>query len=165
MADGTDSDPLPVEKIVEKADPQLLKELEPEQRELVLGIVQRVATRFEGPLPPPEILAEYDRLIPQGAERLMRLLEAQTHHRHERETHLAKSQAELSARGQVIGSGLCLVFGVIGWTLSMNGHDTVAGLLFSTTILGLVTVFVLGRAPQARVRDGNEQARKAKQDP
>lgn len=149
MADSPDltSSSIPAEQIVQQADPQLLKKLPPEQRERVLRVIQ-TAVNFKGPLPPPHMLAEYDRLIPQGAERLMRLLEAQTHHRHDQESRIVQMQSSLSSRGQWIGTVLCLFFGVIGWHLATNGHDWVAGVLFGTTILGLVTVFVLGRAPR-----------------
>jgi len=136
------------EQIVQQADPQLLKKLQPEQRESVLRIVQQTLTSFEGPLPPPQMLAEYDRLIPQGADRLMRLLESQTSHRHVQETRIVSTQTSLPLRGQFIGTGLCVFFGAIGWRLSFTGHDAVAGVLFGTTILGLVTIFVLGRVPK-----------------
>ena len=78
----------------------------------------------------------------------MKLLEAQASHRQEQEAHLVKAQTALPVRGQIIGTILCLFFGAIGWHLSLNQHDAVAGLLFSTTILGLITVFVLGRVPR-----------------
>ena len=136
------------EQIVQQADPQLLKKLQPEQRERVLRIVQQTITSFEGPLPPPHMLAEYDRLIPQGADRLMRLLEPQTQHRHTQETRIVSSQTSLPVRGQIIGTCLCVFFGAIGWHLAFTGHDWVAGVLFGTTILGLVTIFVLGRVPK-----------------
>ena len=162
MAESNDSTPGPAEQIVERADPQLLKKLQPEQRERVLRIIQQVATSFEGPLPPPQMLAEYDQLIPQGAERLMKLLEGQTRHRHEQESRIVKAQTNLPARGQIIGTVLCIFFGAIGWHLSINGHDAVAGLLFGTTIIGLVTVFVLGRAPQVRTANSSSPRPKAR---
>jgi uncharacterized membrane protein len=156
MAGDADPGALPGEKIVEKAEPHLLEKLEPEQRELLLRVVERAVTSFEGPLPPPQMLAEYDRLIPGGAERLMKLVENQASHRQQQEARLVKAETSLSMRGQLIGTGLCLFFGLIGWHLSIHGHDGVAGLLFSTTILGLVTVFVLGRAPEAKAGDDRE---------
>lgn len=149
MADSSDQRQGSAEQIVRQIDPQLLQKLRPEDRKRLLGIVEVAATSFRGPLPPPEMLAEYDRLIPQGADRLMRLLEVQTRTRQERESRLVDSQVTLPARGQWLGGALCVFFGAIGWNLALNGHDAVAGVLFGTTILGLITVFVLGRMPQA----------------
>jgi uncharacterized membrane protein len=150
MTTGPETGSVPAKQIVEAADPQLLDKLKPEQRESVLRVVQQVATSFEGPLPPPQMLAEYDRLIPNGADRMMKLLESQTNHRLLQESRSLEALHSLPARGQWIGTFLCLFFGSIGWHLSIEGRETVAALLFSTTIIGLVTVFVLGRAPSSR---------------
>jgi uncharacterized membrane protein len=156
MPGDADPGPLSVKQIVEKAEPHLLEKLEPEQRELLLQVVERAVTSFEGPLPPPQMLAEYDRLIPHGADRLMQLVENQARHRQEQESRLVKAETTLPGRGQIIGTALCLFFGIIGWNLSINGHDGVAGLLFGTTIIGLVTIFVLGRAPTAKPGEDEE---------
>ena len=151
MADNSNPS-LPAEELVKQTDPQLLKDLKslPQpQRDKVLRTIQ-TAVSFQGPLLPPNMLAEYDRLIPQGADRLMRLLEHQTAHRHEQETRLVMSQTSLSARGQGIGFLLCLFFGIIAWHMATTGHDAVAGVVFGTTIIGLITVFVLGHLPRGQ---------------
>ena len=36
---------------------------------------------FSGPLPPPEILYQYNRIIPDGADRILSLVEKQQSHR------------------------------------------------------------------------------------
>ncbi len=102
---------------------------------------------FVGPLPPPHMLAEYERLIPEGADRLMRILEEQTRFRLEQDSEVSKTHLGLQSRGQIIGAVLCVIFGGMGWQLGNGGHDVFAGLLFSTTIIGMVTVFVIGRVP------------------
>ena len=37
---------------------------------------------FSGPLPPPSMLAEYDKIVPGGAGRLVTMAETQMAHRH-----------------------------------------------------------------------------------
>jgi uncharacterized membrane protein len=133
-------------KAEDQLDPKLLEALPKEKRELVLQYVKTAA--FQGPLPPPHMLEEYNRLIPNGADRLMRLVEGQAKHRQTQEERLIRAQTSLPSRGQWIGFLLCLIFGAIGWDLAKNGHDWVAGILFTTTIIGLIVVFVLGRSPQ-----------------
>ncbi len=73
------------ERPLQAALPDLLEDLEPEQRAKVVSVVQQVIMleeQFKGPLPPPKMLAEYDKLIPKGADRLMLLVESQVGHRH-----------------------------------------------------------------------------------
>ena len=36
---------------------------------------------WAGPIPPPELLAEYDQVIPNGAERILSMAEKQSDHR------------------------------------------------------------------------------------
>lgn len=136
----------PAEKTEDQLDPKLLEAIPKEKREQFLQFVRTAA--FQGPLPPPRMLEAYNRLIPNGADRLMRLVEEQAKHRQTQEARLVHAQISLPSRGQGIGFLLCLIFGAIGWDLAKNGHDWVAGILFTTTIIGLVVVFVLGRSPQ-----------------
>lgn len=129
------------ERPLQSVLPGLLEELNPEQRAKVVSVVQHVITleeRFKGPLPPPRMLAEYDRLIPKGAERLMALVEMQVVHRH-----------NIARNGQWMGFGLAVFFGIIGLALAIKGMPWVAGIVFTTTIVGLISVFVLGRAPKS----------------
>lgn len=158
MPETPDSAPTPTEPLIKKTDLEFLKNLKPEERKRVVSIVQQMTTNFAGPLPPPEMLAQYNQLIPNGADRLMKLLESETSHRQG----LQKTLAVLSGRGQWLGFFLCLFFGAIGWHLSLNGHDWVAGVLFGTTIIGLVVVFVLGRVPREGKPTGGRATPKGK---
>ena len=47
----------------------------------VSAIVQE--QRFQGPLPPPEILARYNAVVPNGAERIMAMAEREQRHSHQ----------------------------------------------------------------------------------
>src|SRR4051812_3458088 len=118
--------PVPA-NIIEQVDPQLLKNLPRDQRERVLRVVNTMAVSFQGPLPPPQMLAEYDRLIPNGAERLMALLERAAAHRQAQEATNLTGRLRLGARGQWLGAALCVLLGAIGWHLTINGHDVVGG--------------------------------------
>ena len=45
------------------------------------GRVIESATYYKGPLPPPSMYGEYDRILPGAAERLLKITEDQTNHR------------------------------------------------------------------------------------
>jgi uncharacterized membrane protein len=142
----TESAPTSETILVEQQSPELAKTLQkltPQDRKLVLQFVEQ--TSFTGPLPPPEMLARYDTLIPNGADRLMRLVESQVSHRHSMESQVVRAQTSLPRLGQMIAAVLAAGFGIIGSILALQGHDWVAGTVFGTTIVGLVTVFVVGR--------------------
>ena len=128
---------------------------------------------FSGPLPSPQMLAEYNTVVPDGAERLLRIFEQQVTHRMELDNkeielenkgmELANQDLELtnkeitiqeystkqefrqSGRGQFFGFVIALVGIGSSIYLTFHGHDTIAGIFGTTTIVGLVAVFVIGK--------------------
>jgi uncharacterized membrane protein len=105
--------------------------------------VQSVALT-SGPLPPPEQLAQYEQIIPGAANRILTLAERQTNHRME----IISAQIRQSARGQWLAFilALCFLAGSIWVTLA--GSQVVGGILGGATILGVVTIFITGKAQQ-----------------
>jgi Predicted membrane protein len=54
---------------------------------MVTSVVDYQERRIEhsGPLPPPEMLREYEKIVPNAAERFLSLVENEQKHRHEKE--------------------------------------------------------------------------------
>ncbi len=68
------------------------------------------------------------------------------------EKYSVNEELKQRGRGQVFGFILGL-FGIASAVyLAVNGHDTVAGIFGTTTIVGLVAVFVIGRKQQQENR-------------
>ena len=128
---------------------QVLEGLPPEKaKELQIFLTQISSSHYRGPIPPASELIAYNQAIPNGAERILSMAEKQSTHRMELEKTAVDRQTTQNGRGQIFG----LVMGLVGigsavW-LAMNGHDTVAGIFGTTTIGGLVYVFVIGKKAQ-----------------
>jgi len=110
---------------------------------------QAIATlqSFSGPLPHPELLENYNDIIPGAAERILSLAEAEAAHQHDIEL-LALQCASNEARlGQWFGLiiGICAFITVI--ISVILGAEKTAMVVGGTTVVGLVTVFVAGRKP------------------
>lgn len=105
--------------------------------------------QFSGPLPPPELLAEYERLFPGAAERMMRQVELQSAHRREIEHLVVKGNVRDSRLGIVAGVLVALgCLAVAGYAVR-RGHPTVAITIATATIGTLAGTFVYGtRAAQ-----------------
>jgi uncharacterized membrane protein len=110
-----------------------------------LRMMQRIETYRSGPLPDPQALRAYAELIPNGAERIMSLVEHAARHRHNQEA----SETMRSARGQWMAFVLTLVLTATGLFLGATGHDWLAAGLFTTTLSAVVAIFALGRRTQA----------------
>ena len=131
-----------------------LKGIEPsdKKRGKILSIISSQLTAtfksYVGPIPSPENLKQYNDLLPGTAERLISMAERQSAHRIELEKKVISRQLEESTRGQYFGLIVALCFLAASYSLGMNGHDGLAGVLGGTTLVSLVAVFVIGKKKQ-----------------
>lgn len=110
-----------------------------------LAVSTRVmSTSYSGPLPPPEVLNGYNESVKDGAERIVKMAENQANHRISIESYSIKEELKQSSRGQLFGFVLGFLGLGLATLLAILGHDTIAGIFGATTIVGLVTVFVVG---------------------
>ena len=107
--------------------------------------VTQVHEAFSGPLPHPKILADYDKILPGTAERIITLAEAEAEHRRLLEKTAINAEVEEKRRGQKYG----LIIGCtgIGASVLLGAMGTLmpAAVIGGGTVVSLVTVFVIGR--------------------
>lgn len=110
--------------------------------------VVSIQKSHSGPLPDPESLIQYNSVIPDGADRIMKMAENQQSHRINIENKVITSQQSQSKLGQVFG----LIIGVVGigcgTFLAAIGATTVGGIIAGGTVVSLVSVFVIGKKNQ-----------------
>lgn len=118
--------------------------------QLFLGVSIERSSSFSGPLPPPALLKEYSDIVKNGAERIFQMTEKQSAHRMQLEDHAIREELEQSRRGQNFGFALGVLGLILATILALMGHETIAGIFGTTTIVGLVTVFVVGKRSQKK---------------
>ena len=79
--------------------------------------------QFAGPLPPPEILAGYEEVLPGAAQRIFALTEGQAKHRQELERTIVVGGAWRSWAGLVAGLIVALAFLIAAYRLIQDGHS------------------------------------------
>lgn len=118
-----------------------------------------VAYGYQGPLPSPETLQEFDRVLPGLAREIVDRADREMSHRHSLEAEALRTKVgdQASARmqykrGQWMGFVLALGFLIAGVSLTLLGHPAVGATIATTTVVSLVAIFVTGRvtAPQSR---------------
>jgi|GEM_PF-2449477 uncharacterized membrane protein len=78
------------------------------------GTVKRIerifyAEHHKGPLPPSRQLAEYEKILPGLAERIVHMAEEEQKHRHHCDTSIVKAQTALPLRGQWFGVSIMVL--------------------------------------------------------
>src|SRR5438477_9646871 len=92
------STPLPtataktLEQVMREKAPDVLANLSQKQKQKLTGVRIEQFTVRVGPLPDPSELAAYNATIPNGADRIMKMAEAQSAHRLEMERLVITSQ-------------------------------------------------------------------------
>jgi uncharacterized membrane protein len=128
------------------------------------GITTEQFTIQQGPIPPPEMLAAYERTHPGLAERLVAMAEAQSLHRQEMEKVSAKMVSDDAIasrlerrRGQVIGGIVVIIAISAAVAVGVWGNgpwaNAASAAIGGIPLVGLVLVFMTGR------RTSNDQSR------
>lgn len=143
---------------------QASEDLPPEKREQILSIFQ---AHYSGPLPLPSHLAQYDKVVPGAADRIIALAERQSAHRQSIENRIvdadiADRQEERNERkrGQFLGFSIGTIAIIAGAIVAGKGYQIAGTFIGGGGVVGLVTVFVLGRKLPSEERhddQGNDE--------
>lgn len=114
------------------------------------GLVLARST-YLGPLPPPDVLAEYERVRPGAAEFFFRSLEAQMQHRQALETKLVDAGISHEKVGMWFAFTIVVTVACCATALILDGKDPQGLAMISAALVTLSAVFVYSRR-QAHVR-------------
>jgi uncharacterized membrane protein len=111
-----------------------------------------IQNHFSGPIPPPEMLARYDEILPGAASTILQRAETESAHRCEMERSILAEQVAADKRtasevrlGQVLGFISVIAIVSLATYATYLGKDAVAIGIGVSTIAGIVTAFVKGR--------------------
>lgn len=120
------------------------KDLTPEQlRELLIAEASSIQvtrkSQFNGPIPPPEIIAEYKDIQSDFPERIITMAEKQQGHRHKMENKALNAKILISILGWLTPSLIVILALYFAYVLLIAGKDTeafVAVIVAIGTLLG-----------------------------
>ena len=133
--------------------PHELKDVSPEKIEEILSYCAKIYTFYSGPLPPASELKKYNEAVPNGGERIMQRFEEQSKNRIRLESIAIPSQIRQDSRGQVFGFIIAVLAILSGVSCIFKGYVTAGTIIASSTVVSLVTVFVVGKGHQKKDLD------------
>lgn len=145
-----------IEQELVTAEPDMIKVfsgLNKNKKETILRSASLVIKQHSGPLPDPESLADYNRLIPNGAERIMTMAEKQQNHGFEMERTALRRASFQYLLGQIFAFVLVALAIGFGYELTKKGFEKVGITIFATTIGVILYTFVLGRKSKSTDKD------------
>ncbi len=137
-------------------NPQILEELldRPELK-TALSVMMRQEVRRSGPLPMASEVAKYNKVIPNGAERIMVMAEKEQETNHfsvfkqleqrDKELEQGNKNINLVGRGQIFAFAIVCLFTALSAFIAYLGDTSTAGLLMGAGLVGIVTAFIYGK--------------------
>ena len=98
-----------------------------------------MSAQWSGPLPPPGALDHFNRIIPDGANRIMLMIEREQAHRIAQQTKELDGLVSDFRRGHWLGAGLgVLAVGAAAFTAYIGAHPSVSISLVSLPVAGII---------------------------
>ena len=116
----------------------------PIRKDLPINIrAQRL--QYQGPIPPPAMLDEYEKICPGSAQKIVEQFQKQSDHRIYLEKKVIDSDIKKSFRGQVFGFLVAIIGMGISLYAIMKGYSIEGSIFGGVTLVSLVSVFVIGK--------------------
>lgn len=116
-------------------------------------VVEERTITFSGPLPPPEVLERYNKIVPGVAERIIKMAEQQSAHRRSLEAQVINSDIKNSKLGLYFGFMIGLT-GIIGSVItSIYVSQLAGGVLGIGSLTALTGVFIYGSQSRKKERE------------
>ncbi len=117
------------------------------------GIAPRFqAEFFSGPIPPPNLLARYSEVVPNGAERILGMAERQSAHRESLESKNLSENHNAERRGSLYGFIIAMTTILGGLFLIYTGKSVSGLVTILAPLTGLVAVFFYSADKQKKER-------------
>ena len=145
-----------IEKRLVENDPKIFDGINKlKKQQIIKSLVVTMHKTHIGPLPDPETLTEYSAIIPNGAERIMKMAEKQLDHRMLMEKKVVGGQMLQSNIGQILAFLIGLAALGASTYIIVSGYEWSGSLIGIGGLTGLVTAFIKGRSEQGQSLEEN----------
>lgn len=111
---------------------------------------------FSGPLPPPAVLEQYNRIVSGAAERIIKMVENQSSHRQRLESRVIKTDNAKSILGLIFAFIVSLLGLSLGAYTALQGSPLFGGAVSIGVLVSIVTAFIVGSKRRQRILERRE---------
>lgn len=129
---------LPKEAIIEKIN----KLPEKQQQAIIEQITVSKKMSYSGPVPPPDMLKEFNKYIPNGAERFMIMAEEQSRHRQEIDKKSISAAISIEKLGMILGFILFIILIGGAFALAYLGKEIATGIFLAPSVVAVIGYFI-----------------------
>ncbi len=123
------------------------------QARIMTRVAQTQVTAFSGPLPPPELLAHFNEVVPGSAAKIIDMAHRQSEHRMDLEKTVIEGENRRANAGLICATALAVFIIATGAVLILKGHDWAGATLVGIDLVGVLTAFLTGTASRRRERE------------
>jgi uncharacterized membrane protein len=134
-------------------------------RRLVSRKIEKIEQHFSGPLPPPEILASYEQIVPGSAEQIINVAIKQSDHRMNLETTVVEGDSNRAYLGVIFAFIISLAVLGVSYVLVTAGQVVAGTILGVIDLATLAGVFIYGTNSRKKERTKKNKAIKEKTQP
>ncbi|PHM29391.1 DUF2335 domain-containing protein [Xenorhabdus budapestensis] len=109
------------------------------------GLKNQIGSDCLGPLPPPDVLRDYESILSGSTERILLLREKEQKFQYDNQKLALDGMIKKDRRGQWMGFSIAMFILIIATFFALRGEMVFAGTLITIDLIGLVAVFVIGR--------------------
>ena len=168
LEDNSDEKPAEKKELdVPREVAEVIKEfgLSEEQESEIIKAVS-VSMRFSGPLPHPQILEGYEKIVPGAGDRILRMAENEANHRHSVDNKCIEIDSRDSLLGIIAAFCLgmaCVICGVIVIIKVPQLSGTIAGLLVTGGgLASIIGTFIHGTKATWKMNNNSRNSNKKK---
>lgn len=129
---------MPLNTMTEHPQPEAAEEQESDSGVLVTQTVEQ----FFGPIPPPHALAQYEKVHPGLADRIVKMAESQSEHRKDLETKVILHDRLKSTLGLVFAFVIVIMAILAGVYLVIRGEPLAGGFISMIPLGTIVGAFI-----------------------
>lgn len=143
---------------------QIIDKIAEDKKERTTVVCQETHL-FSGPIPHPDNFAQYEKILPGSADRILKMAEDQSTHRHFLEKTVIINEQKMAGRGQILGFVIIIICVIGSFILIFFDKKDSGFITLIISFIGLIGSLIYGnRQKQKDIEKKDEKLKEVIKD-